>query len=169
MMFYVKGCRPIKNLWEFKVFALGLHSGTKQAQDVPRCPQDGPRWAQDGPKLAQDGPKMAPSWPKMASIWPKLPPISPKMPQDGPKMFQDGLGRGRDFQMLETLNLLSQRRSEEWSAAGGSPQGSQSGRTPRNGAAGTVLDLRTGTLNRNSQQFSFRRSTTAEAQTARAP
>ena len=49
----------IKNLWKINMFALGLHLGTKMAED-------GFKMAQDGLKLAQDGLKMASTWPKMA-------------------------------------------------------------------------------------------------------
>ena len=74
----------IKNLRKINVFALGLHSGPKQGQDVPRCPQDGPRWPKVGPKLAQDGSKLAPRW-----------------PQDGPKMGS------KTIKNLRKINVLA--------------------------------------------------------------
>ena len=84
------------------------------AQDGPRSPQDGPRRPQDDPKTAQDSPKMAQDGPKTV---PKRLQNGPRCPKTFRRRSQDGLKHDRKPQNLE-----------ERSAAGITPQGSQSGR-----------------------------------------
>ena len=86
---------------------------------TPIRPQDAPKTTQDSPKMAQDGPKTAP----------KRFQNGPRCPKTFRRRSQDGLKHDRKPQNLE-----------ERSAAGVTPQGSQSGRTPRSAEASSVLN-----------------------------
>ena len=148
--------------------------GPKMAQDGPRWPHDCPntaqdssRWPQDDPRSAQDDPNMASTWAKMAvrchnkentqkqCLSSPSPVGGAPPPPDSPDLDHN------ENMCMQLLYDSTTQHLKERSAAGVTPQGSQSGRTPRSGAAGAVLNP--------IQELSkvlFRWSTPAEATTA---